>query len=300
MTPLKISLVLLALTALALSVPGMARRSAAAADAPKANAASAAAEALGWRLGCQAYSFNRFSFFEAVDKNASLGLKVIEAYPGQKLTKDGSVPGTFDMGMSDAAQAAVKKKLADAGMKLVNFGVQGMPGDEAGARKLFDFAKKMGIETIVSEPEAKLFTMLDKLTEEYKINVAIHNHPKPSPYWDPDIMMKALEGHSKRIGACADTGHWVRSGLNPLECLKKIEGRIISLHFKDLKNNSDVPWGTGTSDAKAMLAELKRQGFKGVFSVEYENNWDNSVPEIAKCVEFFNAFAAELAGKGAK
>jgi sugar phosphate isomerase/epimerase len=269
-----------------------------AAPAPAAKAGSdAGAEKLGWRLGCQAYSFNKFSFFEAVDKNASLGLKYIEAFPGQKLTKDGSVAGNFDAGMSDAAQAAVKKKLADTGIKLVNFGVTGIPGDEAGARKVFDFAKKMGIETIVSEPDAKQFALLDKLTEEYKINVAIHNHPKPSPYWDPEILLKAVQGHSKRIGACADTGHWVRSGLNPLECLKKLEGRIISLHFKDLKDGHDVPWGTGNSDAKALLAEIKRQGFKGVFSIEYEYNWDNSVPEIAKCVEFFNATAADLAAK---
>ena len=29
------------------------------------------AEKLGWRLGCQAYSFNRFTFFDAIDKIAS-------------------------------------------------------------------------------------------------------------------------------------------------------------------------------------------------------------------------------------
>jgi sugar phosphate isomerase/epimerase len=262
--------------------------------------ADAGAEKLGWRLGCQAYSFNKFSFFEAVDKNQSLGLKYIEAFPGQKLTKDGSVPGTFDAGMSDAAQAAVKKKLADAGIKLVNFGVTGLPGDEAGCRKTFEFAKKMGIETIVAEPDEKSFGMLDKLTEEFQINIAIHNHPKPSHFWDPDIMLKALEGHSKRIGACADTGHWVRSGLDPMACLKKLEGRIISLHFKDLKDGHDVPWGTGNSNAKALLEELKRQNFKGVFSIEYEYNWDNSVPEIAQCVQFFDATAAELAAKPVK
>jgi len=57
--------------------------------APLAKGAPSA-EKLGWRLGCQAYSFNRFSFFEAVDKNASLGLKYIEAYPGQVLYKGSS------------------------------------------------------------------------------------------------------------------------------------------------------------------------------------------------------------------
>jgi sugar phosphate isomerase/epimerase len=199
--------------------------------------------------------------------------------------------------MSDATQAEVKKKLAAAGVKLVNYGVVGLPGDEAGCRKVFDFAKKMGIETIVSEPDEKTMDLLDKLTEEYKINVAIHNHPKGAHYWNPDIVLAAIKGHSARIGACADTGHWVRSGLDPMECLKKLQGHIISFHFKDLKDMHDVPWGTGTSNAKAMLAEIARQGFKGVFSIEYEYNWDNSVPEIAQCVEFFNATAAELAAK---
>jgi sugar phosphate isomerase/epimerase len=252
------------------------------------------AEKMGWQLGCQAYSFNHFTFYEAVEKTASLGLGYIEAYPGQKLSKDNSPPGNFDEGMSEAVQAQVKKKLAAAGVRLVNYGVVGMPGDEAGCRKVFDFAKKMGIETIVSEPDEQTFTLLDKLTEEYKINVAIHNHPKASHYWNPDIVLKACEGHSKRIGACADTGHWVRSGLGPLECLKKLQGRIISLHFKDLRDGHDVPWGTGASGARAMLAELRRQGFRGVFSIEYEYNWDNSMPEIAKCVEFFNTAAGEL------
>ena len=41
-----------------------------------------------WRLGIQAWSFRKFTFFEAVDKTASLGLKYIEAYPGQKFSAD--------------------------------------------------------------------------------------------------------------------------------------------------------------------------------------------------------------------
>ena len=45
------------------------------------------AEKLGWRLGCQAYTFRKFTFFEAVDKVASLGLHCIEAYPGQRLSR---------------------------------------------------------------------------------------------------------------------------------------------------------------------------------------------------------------------
>lgn len=93
-------------------------------------------------------------------------------------------------------------------------------------------------------------------------------------------------------------GHWVRSGLNPVECLKKLEGRIINIHFKDLNKNSkdahDVSWGTGISDVPAMLQELKKQEFKGVFSIEYEYNWDNNVSEIAQSIEYFNKMSANL------
>lgn len=257
------------------------------------------AEKLGWRLGCQAYSFNRFTFYEAIDKNVSLGLTVIEAYPGQKLSAE-KPDAKLDHNMSPELQKEVKAKLDQSGVKLVNYGVVGLPNDEKECRKVFDFAKAMGIETIVSEPDKKAFDLLDKLTEEYKINVAIHNHPKPSGYWSPDTVLEAVKGHSKRIGACADTGHWMRSGINPLEALKKLEGRIISFHFKDLnefgKNEAyDVTWGTGKGDVPALLKEIKRQGFKGVFSIEYEHNWDNSVPDIAKCVEAFDKMCAELA-----
>jgi sugar phosphate isomerase/epimerase len=273
-----------------------------AADAPAKGPGAPNAEKLGWRLGCQAYSFNRFTFFEAVDKTASVGLKYIEAYPGQKLSPD-KPDVTFDHNISEETIAAVKAKLSSAGVTLVNYGVVGpeekLALDEKAWRKIFDFAKKMGIESICSEPKPGAFSLLDKLTEEYGINIAIHNHPKPSPYWNPDTEVQAWQGHSKRIGACADTGHWMRSGVNPLEALKKLEGRIITFHFKDLDTMGpkahDVPWGEGKGDVKALLAEIKRQGFKGVFSIEYEYNWENSLPEIAKCVANFDAMAAELA-----
>jgi sugar phosphate isomerase/epimerase len=270
-----------------------------AADAPAKGPGAPNAEKLGWRLACQAYSFNHFTFFEAVDKTASLGLKYIEAYPGQKLSPD-KPDVKFDHDMSAETQAAVNAKLNAAGIKLVNYGVVALGSNEADCRKVFDFAKKMGIETIVSEPPKAAMPLVDKLAQEYGINVAIHNHPKPSLYWNYENLLEAAQGRSKRIGSCADTGHWMRSGINPLEALKKLESRIISFHFKDLNEFGnmaahDVAWGTGKADVRALLTEMKRQGFKGVFSIEYEHNWDNSVPEIAECVKYFDQVAAELA-----
>jgi sugar phosphate isomerase/epimerase len=255
------------------------------------------AEKLGWRLGCQAYSFNRFTFFEAVDKTASLGLKVIEMYPGQPMS-----PQHRDIrvgvGMPPDAEKAVLEKLQSAGIKLTNYGVCGLPKDEKACRQTFEFARRMGIETLVSEPPPEAFDLLDKLVEEYKINVALHNHPKPSRYWDPQTVLKVCKDRSPRIGACADTGHWMRSEIKPLEAIRLLEGRIISFHFKDLNKYGpgahDVPWGTGQADVRAILKEVRRQKIQAVFSIEYEYNWENSLPEIAQCVEFFDKVAAEL------
>ncbi len=263
---------------------------------PEANAAGQE----NWKLGMQAYSFKEFTFFEAVDKNKALEMKYIEAYPGQKLSKEKS-DVKVGHNMSSADRKLMLQKLRESGVKLMNYGVVGLPNNEAECRKVFDFAKEMGIETIVSEPPEDALDLIEKLCEEYKINMAIHNHPKPSHYWDPDTVLKVCKGRSKRIGACADTGHWTRSGVDPLKAVKKLGAakRIISFHFKDLnefgiRNAHDVPWGTGVGQAGAILAELDRQKFKGVFSIEYEHNWLNSMPEISKCVAFFRKTAAGL------
>ncbi len=257
----------------------------------------------GWRLGVQAWTFNRFTLYEAIDKTASLGLDWIEAYPhGQKLSKD-KPDIVFGHEMPLELRYEVKQKLADAGVRLVNYGVVGLPNDEVECRKVFEFAREMGIETLVAEPPAEAFDMLDRLCQEYKISIAIHNHPKPSGYWNPDTVLEVCKARSKWIGACADTGHWMRSGVNPVKTLKKMEGRIISLHFKDInefgkREAHDLVWGTGVGDVRAMLQEMHRQNFKGVFSIEYEHNWEKSLPEIRQCVSFFSEVAGELKPTG--
>jgi len=258
-------------------------------------AGAAAAEKLGWRLGVQAYTFRKFTFFQAVDKAAALGLKVIEIYPGQRISAERK--GRTHHGMSADDLAAVKARLDDAGVKAVCYGVVGLGRDEKAHRRVFDFCRKMGIETITTETRPT--ELLDKLAGEYGISLALHNHPNS---WPPAKVLAACKGRSRRIGACADTGHWMRAGINPVEALKQLRGRIVSLHFKDLnkmgRGAHDVPWGTGVGDVKAMLAELHRQGFKGVFSIEYEHNWSDSMGDIARCIACFDRIALELAGQG--
>jgi len=250
---------------------------------------------LGFKVGFQAYSFRMFTFAEALQKGKSAGLDYVEAYPGQDI--GGGIEGSTFFTMDEITIDKVKALLKENDIKLKSYGVVNGKNEEEW-EQIFKFAKKMGIETITTEPPEEYLDLVEKLCDEYKINVAIHNHPKPSPYWDPDVVLQALEGRSKRMGACADIGHWIRSGLNPLNCIKKLEGKIINLHFKDLNEKAmeahDVPWGTGISDVPALLQELKRQGFKGIFNAEYEYNWLNSLPEIKQSADNFYEIAAGL------
>lgn len=251
----------------------------------------------GFAIGCQAWTFNHFSVMEAIDKTAAAGGKVIEFYPGQKFSPD-QPDLKWDHNATDEMIAAVKARLDKDGIRAVNYGVVAIPNNEADARKIFDFAKKLGLYGITTESVGSI-DIIEKLVKEYDIRVGFHDHPKrannPSyKMWDPNYVLSVVKDRDPRIGSCADIGHWVRSGLNPLDCLKILHGRIISSHLKDLNEKSpdahDVPYGTGVSDIPAILDELKRQNFVGNVSVEYEYKMENNLPEVAQCIGFVRGY----------
>ena len=262
----------------------------------------------GFAIGCQAYSFNRFTAFEAIEKTAAAGGKVIEFYPGQKLSKD-KPQLVVDHNASDEVLDLLKSKLAKHHILAVNYGVVGLPNNETESRKVFEFAKKMGMVAVTSEPSEDAMDLIEKLVKEYDIKVGIHNHPKQAnnpnyKVWDPNYVLSLVKDRDARIGSAADTGHWVRSGIKPIDALQILKGRIVSSHLKDLNEMGplangdphDVPYGTGVANVPGILRELRRQGFDGNISLEYEYNWDNSVPEIAQCIGFVRGFTAAVTG----
>ncbi len=253
---------------------------------------------LGWRLGPAAGSFNKFTFFEAVDKTAALGLRYIEAFEGQRISQE------IDVKMSAEISAdlleKVRSKLAGAHVTLTSIYIHSLPGTEPECRKAFEFCHKLGVETIVSEPEPESLNVIEKLCDEYRINVAIHNHAKgKSRYWHPQEVLRVCEGRSPRLGACADLGHWQRSGIKPVDGVRLLGSRLLSFNFKDLNELSpdahDVPWGTGQGEVAAVLREVHRLGLKPtIFAIEYEYNWDNNSLEIALCASFFTHTVADI------
>ena len=262
-------------------------------------AAQSKAEQQGWRLAIQSYSFHKFTLVEALEKTQELGLHYIEVYPGHKL---GGQWGdkVFDFNLDAQTQQELKELAASKGVKIVAAGVY-VAEKSADWDKMFAFAQSMGLEMITCEPALADWDKVEALAKKTGIKISVHNHPQPSDYWKPENLLKAIAHRSPLLGSCADVGHWRREGLDQLECLRELKGRLISLHFKDIvkgdggaKGYRDIVWGEGILNVEAMLRELKAQGFKGIFSIEYEYNWDNSVPDIRQCIDYFNQLVDKI------
>jgi sugar phosphate isomerase/epimerase len=240
----------------------------------------------------QCWTFRKFSFFEALQKIKDLGIQYVQPYPGQILEKS-NPKWKFDHNLPENQIERIKKKLEELGLSLVSYGVVNLGNNEKEMQQVFQFARTLGIRTIVTEPGFDDYSLIDKMVRKYGIHVAIHNHPTPSKYARPETVLYRVDGFDQRIGACADTGHWMRSGVNPVEALRALEGRIQDVHLKDLnafgtKDAFDVPFGEGKANVRDILAELTLQDYAGYISIEHEKkeDVDNPSPAVRRGLEY--------------
>jgi sugar phosphate isomerase/epimerase len=246
----------------------------------------------GFSIAVQCWSFKEFTLFEAIEMAAAAGTHV-EIFPGQKI---GGEPGDLKMDpdLPDDKLQAVIDHLKKNRVSAVNFGVTPISKDEKEARKTFELARKLGLYGVTTESLGALDT-LEKLAREYDIKVCFHNHPKPTALWNPNKIWKALDGRHENLGYCADIGHWATSGLDPLEVIRKIAPRVRSFHMKDRESiqnwSHDRPFGTGIIDNIALLDEVRKHGFAGNVTIEYEHNWKTNITEVAQCAGYLRAYS---------
>ena len=263
--------------------------------APAAKDSTAQAWVPNWKLGVQLWTFMKFDFVTAIGKVDSAGVKYVEAFSGQRL--GGGMQHSFGPEMTPDEITKVKHLLDSTGIQIVAMGVI-VPKDLAEWKKYFEFGKQFGFSYFTAEPIKTQWDGIDSLAGIYGINVAIHDHPRPNAYWHPDSVLAAIKGH-KHIGSCSDVGHWARNGLDPVTCLKALEGHIYGVHLKDIVqfNNTeaaDTVVGKGVIQFAPIFQELKRQNFSGMMSIEHESNWLNSVPDVIETRKFFDAQVAAL------
>lgn len=240
----------------------------------------------------QAWTFHNFTFFETLEKVHDLGIANVEAYSGQPLSAD--MPGVvFGPDMTQEQFQLVRSKLRETGIRLVGYGVVNFANNEESMRKVFDFARQLRIGVIMTEPAWDDWSLLDQMVKEYNIKIAIHNHAIPNKYARPETVYAQIVDLDPRIGICPDTGHWMRSGINPVAALTMFEGRIHNVHLKDLNefgsNDAyDVPFGSGKGNIRDILALLTTMDYRGYLTIEHENEaeLENPSPSIRKGLDY--------------
>ena len=249
-----------------------------------------------WKIGIQMWTFNHFTFVEGLAKVDSAGVKFIEAFPGQKMG-EGFGKQTFGIDLTPENREKLKQILQTKGISIVAMGVI-TPQTIPEWKKFFDLAKEFNLSYITAEPLKNQWNQVDSLAGVYGIKIAIHDHPKPNVYWSPDSVLAATVGHPN-IGSCADVGHWARNGLNPVDCLKKLQGHVFGVHLKDIVKFNDTEAADtivskGVIDFPAIFQELKQQGFSGMLSIEHESNWLHNLPDVIETVKYYNDQVAKL------
>lgn len=257
------------------------------------------AGAEGIEVGVAAYSFRHLTAFEAIEKTKECGGEVIEFFLWQKLSPAHSNV-VLNADLPDEHVAALKAKLDACGVRAVNAYFNNAPfqdpaGAEAGARKLFAFAKKLGLRGLTGEPAVEHLDLVERLVKETGVQLCFHNHPrnpaKPEyRNWEPAYLLPLMAKRDPRMGFSLDTGHLSRSGVDPVETVRLFKGRILSVHLKDVTEatpkSGDVPYGQGIGNIAGVIAELKAQGFRGHVAVEYEHTTDHLLDDVKHCIGF--------------
>jgi sugar phosphate isomerase/epimerase len=247
----------------------------------------------GWFIGTQAWTFRMHTAFDALARTRETGGKVIELFPGQKL-RPGS-DAKVHHGMSEADLAELKAECERQGIVPVSYGVVGAR-NLAEVRAILGFAKRLGLR-MVSTESAEIVADWETGAREFDIQVAFHHHggslDRPGyKVWHPLYLLGVVESRDKRLGICADSGHWAVSQLDPVKALRAVRGRVIAVHIKDKRAMgaaADVPLGKGVIDIPAFLAELKAGGFDGPLFIEYENDWQDNRAQVAEGVALIRA-----------
>ena len=254
----------------------------------------------GFKMGIQSYSLRGYDVETALQHSQNLGLRYWEAY--SKHIPVSTLPAHI---------AQQQAKLEKHGINLMAYGVVSFDDNENKAREIFDFAHAMGLKSISANPQKnkETFDLLEKLVEEYQIPIAIHNHGPGALYDKVSDVLEMVEGRSVLLGACVDTGHYMRSDEDPVDVINKLGKRVHGVHLKDVRTIhseeemarllEELPknraaqlqregkiftiLGEGEINLVGVLRALREIGYDKNVSLEYEENPENPLSDIELC-----------------
>ena len=229
---------------------------------------SVAAET-GPKLGLQTWTCRNMTFEQVVDFAVAHQITYLEFIPAQ-------------INPFAPREESLRKKalLESKGLVAYSFGGNPTTLTQEENRRLFEFAKLMGISVIMIEPkDPAQWDNLEALVKEYDIKLAIHNHGHGTTYGDPATVQRVLAERDVRIGVCLDVGWVTAAGFDAAEVFRSYGNRVYDMHLKDKKPERtgdrltwvDTEIGQGAANYEGLFQEIKNTGWSGVMAIETDS-----------------------------
>ncbi len=239
------------------------------------------------QMGLASYTTRQMTLYDTIKCAKNLGLTHVSL-------KDFHLPFKATVQQFDE----VKLKMKEAELDFYSAGVIYMKSERE-VDKAFEYARNAGIRLIIGVPAHELIDYTEQKIRKYNIGVAIHNHgPGDLLYPSVTSAFEKVDGRDPRFGLCMDIGHTYRIGEDPDVIMKKFRHRILDIHVKDVtsrgKDGSTLEMGRGKIDIPGFLKAVKKSGYKGVLSFEYEKDAEAPIPGLAESVGYMRGVIKSL------
>jgi len=227
------------------------------------------------KIGVQSYTYRNYPIKEVIDQAASVGCRAVEVWPKHL------PPDTPDGTLQEILAYCRSREV-----QICGYGVVAPPRIDI--RVAFTFAQKLEVDYVsfdVSPDDIAGQQEAVKIAEELGLKLALHNHGPTHHYSTPDDMSKVINNYPNVFGVCIDTGHFLRSNVDPVAAIAQLSPRIYAVHLKDFIDlETEVMPGTGRLDIPAVLQALRGLNFSTAYVLEYEADPENPSPAVQKAV----------------
>ena len=194
----------------------------------------------GWNVGVPATVFKPLTLSEALAKSDVLAFANTAGSPAVRVSYE--IPKNLTFTLQSGELRAIVYRLRELNQQMRVYRMDAIPADASSQRKLFEFAKALNVETVEANPGQASLADLDKLANEFGVNLAIDGK-------DPKAAMAALNGRSKRLGISVDTRAWMQENIKPVDGLQIVKDRLMVVNLQDRSalgaRGRDVTLGTG-------------------------------------------------------
>ncbi|MBQ1700053.1 MAG: sugar phosphate isomerase/epimerase [Bacteroidales bacterium] len=231
------------------------------------------------KIGIAGFSYRNFDIDQTLQMISSMGVKYFSV-------KDWWLP--LD---------STKEQMDQFKAKCASYGVEGYilgpiyMKSVAEVDRAFAYAGRYGSTMFIGVPDYELIGYVIEKVRETGIKVAIHTHgPDGAAFPDIYKIVEMVKDPDLGVGCCLDMGHTFRLDQDNAKILKKYSKWIYDIHIKDetapSKEGTTWEMGRGVMDFKPIVKALRKIGYKGVVSIEFEKNGNNPHPGIAESVGY--------------